>query len=178
LIRRGLIILATVMMGLPVQANPSAQASCVYESFPADRLKDYGFSLINAKEERPADLDPLYNAAENACIGQYRWGEAEIASAGLYFTARVSREAIAKLLRDNGFDPVKVDRAYDMVKGQFTSEPNALQENQQMLITALQKQNFQVDGAELLDAVITYVGLKMGEERAIADFTANAKATD
>jgi hypothetical protein len=101
--RNALLPLATIAVA-PIQANPASQVSCIYESFPAERLGDYGFSLMNPKEERPADLDPLFNAAENACISQYGWNEAEITSAGRYFTSRVSREAIGKLLRDNRLD--------------------------------------------------------------------------
>jgi hypothetical protein len=157
-------------------AAPTAQVNCIYETVPADRLADFGSSTLDIEKAAPPDLGPVYNLAENVCISQYSWSETDAANAAAYFFARVSREALGALFTENEFDVAKIDRAFASIKGQIADTADGVEKNQQIIVTALQKQAFPVDNKDVLDAVYTYVGLWTLEDEAVADFVAGKVA--
>jgi hypothetical protein len=169
-IRSIALILAALMAAMPCSAAPIAQVSCTYENFPKDRLKDFGMSLVDSNQQRPADLDPLYNKAENACIAEYGWEQARIDLAGRYFIARVTREALMRLFQDNFIDYRKIDRAYGDIKGRISSKPEDVGQNTQMINMALQKQGFLIDSEDIRDASFTYIALFNAQDLALAQF--------
>jgi hypothetical protein len=177
--RYGALIVTILLIAADAAtAAPADQAVCIYETVPKERLADFGESALAPEDKKQPDLDPLYNAAENACIAQYGWSEVDAANAGRYFITRTTRDHIASIFRENRLDPAKVDRAYASIKGQIADTADSKSKNQQLIIAALQKQAFPVDSAELLDAVFYYVGLQVVEDKALADFIAESNDAD
>jgi hypothetical protein len=162
----------------PVLAAPLEQAHCIHETVPKERLPDFGESALAPEEEKQPDLDPIYNAAENACIGQYGWSEIDAENAGRIFIARVSREYLGRIFTENGVDPAKIDRAYAGVKAQIVPQAEDSEKNRQIIISALQKQAFPVNSQEALDIALTYVGFRFVEDQILADFVAGRKRAD
>jgi hypothetical protein len=163
-----LIAGAIIAPGHRLNAAPAGQVSCIYETVAPEKLSEFGKATIG--EEAEAGLDPIFNAAQNACIDQYGWSEADAGHAGDYFLNRVARERLAALIRQAGLDTRKLDRAYEAVLARFKQGDQIGSPDQEVLVAAFQKEGFLTSDAELLKAAIGYAMLRKQEDAAQTAF--------
>jgi hypothetical protein len=149
-------------------AAPAGHVSCIYETVAPDKLPEFGKSAIG--EEAEPGLDPILNAAQNACIDQYGWSDTDAGRAELYFMNRVAHERLGVILRKEGIDTRKLDRAYQAV----TVEPKISARDDggyhQAVIAAMQKEGIYIDDQQLLKAVLGYAVLRKEQEMAQSAF--------
>lgn len=159
---------ASLAPGDGLSAAPAGQVSCIYETVAPEKLGEFGKAAIG--EEAEAGLSPALNAAQNACIDQYDWSDAEAEHAEAYFMNRVARERLGDILRDGGVDTRKLDRAYAAVGVEPKAGARDDGAYQQALITAMQKEGFFTDNQQLLKAAIGYAILRKQQEVAQTAF--------
>lgn len=150
-------------------AAPAGQVSCIYETVAPEKLNEFGKALIG--EESEPGLDPILNAARNACIDQYGWSETDAGNAEFYFLNRAARERLAVIIGKEGLDIRKLDRAYAALVADFKAGKNAASPDHEALVAAMQKQGFPTDDQQLLKAAIGYATLKEREETAQMAFS-------
>ncbi len=154
------------------EAAPEGHASCIYETVASEKLSEFGKTMLG--EEAEAGLDPVFNAAQNACIGQYGWTEIDAANASAYFMNRVARERLAALIRKAGLDASKLDRAYNALLARFKRGEAVASPDHAALRIELQRENFPTDDPEVLRAAIGYAALREQEEKAQRSFIEEA----
>jgi hypothetical protein len=164
----GLVLSAICGIAVPANAAPASEASCIYDMVAPDKLGEFGKSAIG--EEAEAGLDPILNAARNACIDQHGWSDVNAKHAEEYFFNRVAQERLGVILRREGVDTRKLDRAYEALVGGLTTNPRDDGAYHQALIAAMQKQGFYTDDSQLLKAALGYSVLRKQQEQAQAAF--------
>jgi hypothetical protein len=147
-----------------LSAAPISQVICIYETVAPDKLPEFGKAAIGEVAEE--GLDPVFNAAQNACIAQYGWSEIDATNAGAYFSNRVARERLMALVGEIGLDARKLERAYNSIRVLPRGKQKLEINDDIVFLAALQKQGFPIDDAELLRAAFGYFGLRDAEERA------------
>jgi hypothetical protein len=161
-------MLAIVANGELAIAAPAVQASCIYETVAPEKLSEFGKAAIG--EEAEAGLDPIFNAAQNACIDQYGWSEVDARNAEAYFINRVAHERLGAILRKEGVDTRKLDRAYAAVHADPKIGARDDGSYHQALIAAMQKEGFYPGEQQLLKAAVGYAVLRKQQEAAHAAF--------
>jgi hypothetical protein len=159
---------ALISVAQTVIAAPAGNVTCIYETVAPDKLGEFGKTAIG--EEAEAGLEPIFNAAQNACIDQYGWSEVDARHASVYFYNRVARERLGALIRRAGLDTRKLDRAYDAFVADFKAGKYEPSPDHEFLIAAMQKEGFPTDDPQLLKAAIGYNVLRERIESAQSAF--------
>jgi hypothetical protein len=156
-------------------AAPAGQVSCIYETVAPDKLGEFGKAAIG--EEAEPGLDPIFNAAQNACIDQYGWSDVDADNAEAYFLNRVAHERLGAILRKEGVDTRKLDRAYAAVPADPRIGARDDAGYHQAFIAAMQKEGFYTGEQQLLKAAVGYAVLRKQQEAAQAAFIQGVSPT-